>query len=61
MDELLLMWKEDKINAINKQLNDIEGKKLLAENMIDFYTIQRNDANKERAELEAVLQKLLSF
>ena len=61
MDELLKIWKQDKINTINKQLQEIEGKKLHYDSLIDHYTIMKNEADKEKAELEAVLQKLLSF
>lgn len=61
MDELLKMWKEDKMNSIQNQKTDLDGKIAYFQNMIDNGNIQIKEFERQKAELEAVLQKLLSF
>jgi uncharacterized coiled-coil protein SlyX len=61
MDELLRMWKQDKINSIDKRLQELEIQIVSTQNMIDHYNNQLNQANAEKTELESLLQKLLSF
>jgi len=52
------MWKEDKINAITKQLEEIENHKLSTQTMIEHYQRQFNNAETQRAALVDTLQKL---
>lgn len=61
MDELLKMWKDDKINSINRQIEECDNKMNYYQSLVEHNEIMKNQTLKEKTDLEAVLQKLLSF